>query len=308
MITGGMNSLHNEALSWIGDGSSGNTLTQKANDLIIESKSTGTPFNLRVNSEKASDGYYWQANIQKLKGNVSFGAVTKDEFKPGWKAKGVFYNGNLTNGSGALQVNWGPMFEAGDSVGVQVAPGSDALEVSFYKNGECLGTGFRLPKTTETFYPCLHISGSASLRIEAPPELPSREVSTSTATGFFDDWRLEKAWDGQKSVDFPDAPIKLALAKGNGNALKISFKIANNVNGTGEIVEETETTLKVKIGPFMMTRMMPPPEYRPLESMLGTKKITTISLDDNCRLTVAGPEIKTEWSRFVRVPRALTAY
>jgi hypothetical protein len=305
-----MNSLHNEALTWIGDGSDGNTLSQTGNDLIIASKSPGTPFNLRVDSEKASEAYYWQASIQELKGNLSFGAVIKDDFKPGWKAKGMFYNGNLTNGSGALQVSWGPRYEAGDSVGVQVTPGSDALEVSFYKNGECLGAGFRLPKstTTTTFYPCLHISGSASLRIEAPPDLPSTEVSASTATGFYGDWKLDKAWDGETPVDFPDDPIKLDLTKGSGKALKIHFKVANNLAGTGEIVEETETALIVKMGPLMSTRMMPPPEYRTLETLLGTKEITSITLDGNSTLTVAGPAIKTEWSRFVRAPRPLTSY
>jgi hypothetical protein len=302
-----MNSLRNEALTWVGDGSDGNTLSQTGNDLIIASKSTGTPFNLRVDSKLASEAaYYWQAKIEKLKGSLSFGAVMKDGFKPGWKVKGMFYNGNLTNGSGALQVGWGPSYEAGDSVGVQVTPGSDALEVSFYKNGECLGTGFRLPKSKATFYPCLHISGSASLRTEAPPELPSTEVSASTATGFYGDWKLDKAWDGESPVDFPDDPIKLGLTKGSGNALKIHFKVANNVGGTAEIVEETESTLTVKTGPFMSTKMMPPPKYRALEKLLGTKEITSITLDGT--LTVAGPESKTEWSRFLRVPRPLTSY
>ena len=303
-----MNSIHNETLTWIGDGSDGNTLTQTANDLIIASKSPGTPFNLVANSDKASEPYYWQATIQKLTGNISMGAVSKDEFKPGWKVKGMFYNGNLTNGTAALKVNWGPRFAAGDTIGVRVTPGSQFLEVSFYKNGECLGTGFHLSNNnTTTYYPCLHISGSAQVHIETPPDLPSTELSAPTVTGLYGNWKMDKAWDGENPVMFPDVPITLELA-GDGNHVTIYFKVANNVGGSAQIVEQTDTALTVKTGPFMMTRMMPPPEYQPLESLLGSKEITHITLEEHSKLTVSGPEMKTGWSRLVRAPLPLTTY
>ncbi|CAB9531075.1 expressed unknown protein [Seminavis robusta] len=303
-----MNSLHNKEMTWVGDGSDGNTLTQTGNDLVIASKSGGTPFNLRLDSEQASQDYYWQATIQKLKGNLSFGAVSKDGFKPGWKTKGMFYNGNLTNGSGALKVSWGPRFEVGDAVGVRVSPG-ESLTVTFYKNGECLGTGFRLSNNTTTFYPCLHVSGSASLSVEVPEALPSTELSTPNVTGFYGDWKLDKAWDGENPLTIPDdRPLRLELIN-EGSKIKMHFKIANNIGGGASILEQNETTMKVDCGPFMMSRMMPPPEFRTLENLIGTKKITTITLDDsNGTLTVTGPEMKTEWSRLIRAPEALNTF
>ena len=87
-----MNSLHDETLKWVGDGSDGNTLTQSGNDVEVASKSAGTPFNFRLDSEKSASDYFVNVEIKKLEGNVSLGAVRKDEFKSGWKTKGLFYN------------------------------------------------------------------------------------------------------------------------------------------------------------------------------------------------------------------------
>jgi hypothetical protein len=90
-----MNALHNEDLAWIGDGSEGNTLNQNGNEVEIASKSTGTPFNVRLDSENAASTYFIDVEIKKLKGSLSLGAVRIDEFRPGWKTKGLFYNVSL---------------------------------------------------------------------------------------------------------------------------------------------------------------------------------------------------------------------
>ena len=304
-----MNSLYNEVLTWIGDGSNG-SLTQKNSDVTIASATRGTPFNARIDSAKASEDYYFQATITKLKGSLSIGVVSKDEFLPGWKAKGMFYNGNLTNGSGALKTSWGPRFEAGDSLGVRVTPGGNALAVTYFKNGDSIGTGFQLAKNKTVFYPCLSVCGSASVVIEAPQELPSIEVPTAVASGFYGDWKLEKAWDGEFPLTIPDRPIKFMLSKEakSKDSLQMSFKVANSMNGTARLLKESETELAIESGPFMMTMMMPPPEFRPLETLLGSKKMTKLALDDNAILILSGPEMKTEWSRFVRTPEPLNAY
>ena len=78
--------------AWIGDGSDGSTLTQTGNEVMIASKSAGTPFNVRLDSEKAASDYYIQVKLNQIKGNFSLGAVSKDEFRPGWKCKGMMYN------------------------------------------------------------------------------------------------------------------------------------------------------------------------------------------------------------------------
>ena len=300
-----MNALYNESLSWVGDGSEGSTLTQEGNTVEIGSKTSGTPFNARLDNEKCASDYFVQVSITRLKGSLSIGAVCKDEFKSGWKCKGLFYNGNLTNGSAALKTSWGPRFATGDSLGMRVSRG-DALEVTFYKNGECLGTGFQLAGNTATYYPCLHVSGSALVDVEIPEQLPSTEIKAKTPTGFFGDWRFEKAWNGEQEVNVPEGR-KLSLAKAKGG-IQITCKIGNNVSGNAKVIEETNTSMTVETGPFMMTRMMPPPEFRPLENLVSSKKITTIELEEDTKLKLSGPELKVECSRWIRSPQALTSY
>lgn len=90
-----MNSLHNEKLQWVGDGSEGSKLTTSGNSVEMEGKSRGTPFNVRLKSDKLDEAYYIGVEIKKLVGNFSLGAVREDEFKPGWKTKGLFYNVSL---------------------------------------------------------------------------------------------------------------------------------------------------------------------------------------------------------------------
>ena len=50
--------------------------------------------------------------------SLGAGLVERDGFLPGWKARGCFYNGNVTNGSAALIVGFGDRIKAGDAVGV----------------------------------------------------------------------------------------------------------------------------------------------------------------------------------------------
>jgi len=303
-----MNPLHNETLTWVGDGLEGSTLTQTGNDLVIASKSTGTPFNVRLDTEKAAQDYYLQVSITSLKGHLSIGAVKKDEFKSGWKGKGMFYNGNLTNAGAALKTDWGPRFAVGDSLGIRVAHG-DALEVAFYKNGKSLGTGFKLAGNTTTYYPCLHISGFCSVSVEIPEQLPSTALQGATATGFFGTWKMDKAWDGEKSVAIPDGrPLQLILGKDKVGGLTMSCKIGNSLNGQVKVLEETETSMTVETGPFMMTMMMPPPQYRAMENLISMKAITKMDLEENTKLTLSGPEMKVECSRLARTPEALTKY
>ncbi|CAB9510453.1 expressed unknown protein [Seminavis robusta] len=278
-------------MAWVGDGSddTGTTFTQTGNNLVITGSDDPLQFNLRLDhSEQASctQDYYWQATIQELKGHLSFGAVSEDGINPGYKIKGMFYNGNLTNGSycslrenwgPSLRDRWGPSFQTGDVIGVV---------------------------------------GSASLCVEAPETSPSTELSTPNVTGFYGNWKLDKAWNGKNQLKIPRdylcRPILLELInEGSNKEIKIYFDISNTISGTASILQQNETTIKVDCGPgFVSTRALPlNPVIRSLEDLLTAKNITTITLDkDNGMLTVTGPEMKTEWSRLIRIPEAFTKF
>ena len=109
------NSLYGVAMNWIGDGKGDASFTvQDASVLCVRGGETGTPFNIRLDLQTPRPDYYFQVVIQEMTDSLSVGIVTPSEFQPGWKTKGMFYNGNLTNGSAALAVNWGPRFGIGE--------------------------------------------------------------------------------------------------------------------------------------------------------------------------------------------------
>lgn len=309
-----MNSLYNASQAWVGDGSTGGELIVDENNLSIASASAGTPFNVRLDcsDELAAADYYFQVQIKEMKGNFSIGVVTKAEFHPGWKTKGMFYNGNLTNGSGALKISWGPRFQAGDSLGLRFSTKESGVEIAFFKNGASLGVGFRLVNNKNVYYPCLHVGGQIKLSTEFPSELPSAEYShpSMTSSGFYGDWQLIEAFDGQSPIPFPTSKlIKAMLSKESHGTLQLGFKVGNSLNARTKIIHESDAELSIEHGPFMMTKMMPPPELRPLESLLSQKKMTTIKMEqDGTTLLISGPEMKTKWRRFVRVPEALGSY
>jgi hypothetical protein len=206
-------------------------------------------------------------------------------------------------------VDWGPRFSAGDSLGVRVSPGGNATEVTFFKNGASLGTGFQLAENKNVFYPCLHVSGQVSLSVEIPQELPSTEVPVKSPCGLFGVWQLKSALDGESPIPIPDSRIlTLKLEREGSNSIKMAFKIGNQIRGNAKIVEDHGTSLTIDHGHFLSTRMMPPPDLQPIERLITTKKMTTLSLEDNNTLILSGPELRTEWSHHFRVPEALQSY
>jgi len=310
-----MNSLHNETLTWIGDGSNGGTVTQADNSLTISSASSGTPFIVRATSESTTvfqKDYYFQATLSNLeKGHLSIGVVAENEFRPGWKTKGMFYNGNLTNGSAALKTSWGPRFQQGDSLGVRVSH-EEGLQITFYKNGASLGTGFHLANNNTTFYPCFSVTGTTSLVIDTPAELPPVTMPTEEApVGIYGDWKLEKAMDGETPLTVPSSKrlIKFVLSKEEKEGdLKLHFMVGNNIGGHAKIVQQTsEDHITIECDPFMSTRMLPPPELRSLEQLFTSKQLTTIQLKGEV-LVLSGPEMSSEWSRLIREPETLQSY
>lgn len=84
---------------------------------------------------------------------------SENRFRPGWKIKGFFYNGNCTNGSAGLIIGFGKSITVGGVVGVRLMrdDASRKCSIIFYHNGRCLGAGFCVDDSNDEFYPCLHV-------------------------------------------------------------------------------------------------------------------------------------------------------
>jgi len=76
--------------------------------------------------------------------NIWIGVSTEDRFGECYAVKGIFYGGpgNLSDGSGLVQMAWGPELVKGDTVDMKVQNISDGLTVEFGRNGLYLGTAF----------------------------------------------------------------------------------------------------------------------------------------------------------------------
>ena len=71
----------------------------------------GEPINLMYQMDPAKSFYLHVTIVKEIinSGSLSVGVVRQDQFQQGYKIRGMFYNGNLTNVSiSALKVGWGP--------------------------------------------------------------------------------------------------------------------------------------------------------------------------------------------------------
>jgi hypothetical protein len=301
------NPLHGTPLNWISDGKLGASFEVTGeNELTISGGKRGTPFNLRVDTTESD--YYFGFTIQSKTSSLSIGVVTPSECLGGWKTKGMFYNGNLTNGSAAKAVSWGPHFKEGDSVGVRVIDGGK--EVVFYKNGKSLGTGFALADTGgKVFCPCIHVDGDAKVSIEVPAVLPPKEVFSEELTGIVGPWKLvEAVTEAGVSLPVPSSVSTLSVER-EGDALKLHFKVGNPINGGAKILQDNGNSLSIEMGHMMSGRMMSPPGLREIEALICGLGADTISLsEDGKLLTISKEPKKTVWERNPRDPQPLTSY
>lgn len=303
------NALYGAAMNWIGDGKDGASFeVQDVNVLSVLGGEPGTPFNIRLDLETALPDFYFQVFIDEMTDSLSVGIVTPSEFQPGWKTKGMFYNGNLTNGSAALAVSWGPRFGIGDSVGVRVITSSENVEVTFYKNGKSLGAGFIIENVAaQPYCPCLSVDGDAKLKIEIPEELPPQELFVEDDIALPGPWKLVEAHTEKGArLSMPGCPATLELSRDQ-TTVNFAFKVGNPIDGSARILADAGSSLTIKMGPMMSGQMMVPPALREIESLICGLNANLLRLG-NGRLTLRNGPKRTVWERNPRDPLALPSY
>jgi hypothetical protein len=314
------NSWEGKQGQWKGDGTANAVLEDKGNNVVgFASPTRGSPFNIYYDmklddSITTVDGYY-EVVIEKLPpgSSLSVGLVTPEECQSGWKAKGCFYNGNLTNGSAALVTSFGPHLKEKDRVGVRcIRSGGETMDVVHYINGRCLGKGFQLSSAADVssapYYPCLHVSGEAEVGFSIPASLPSTtDRGGSPRDGFAGDWQLSEAVDlNGQAVALPDTAIIMKLAKGDAQTYSLSIKVGNSMNSkislTSGSASEGDSLVGVgiEVGPFMSTMMMPRPELRAVETYVSKsfQQMNIMSLNEDGSLVFEGSGAKAVFRAF----------
>lgn len=296
---------------WIGDGGGGE-ITQDGPSLTIKSESRGTPLNVCYDDAPPTASGEWCFEVILVKitkgSSVSVGLVNKEEMLPGWKARGMFYNGNLTNGSAALVTSFGPYLKEGDTVGVYVT--NNNRNVTFYYDGRCLGTGFSL-STEKTYIPCIHVSGEVQISFAIPTNLPATLSKEGVSEGMVDEWKLVEAVnEAGAAVAIPeDRDIVLNLGVSGPDGYDLSLRVGNILRCRAS----KEDGGGIKMGMVMSTMMEPPPELKEIEAFLSSSlpNGTSLELQDNKRLILTGDvsfQLKLVFERYVKTFKPLESY
>jgi hypothetical protein len=246
--------------------------------------------------------------------SLGVGLVAKDKFLPGWKTKGFFYNGNISNGSAGLIIGFGPHVKTGDVVGVYLRRlDGDIFEVVFYQNGRCLGAGFSI-KDSSLLFPCLHVSGSASVKVRKGkvPTVFTRDHGGISNDAYAGSWQIKKLFVGPELGEFPLTEVsqfKLTLERGEGRQYTLSIKIANTFSTTIEIGDKMESFQSIKfLGHCLSTRKMPRPELQELEKLIGkelnggdneSSGLKKIIVTSDGNLIISGPIMEMCYVRHV---------
>lgn len=297
---------------WIGDGSEGGKLdVTNSSTITFASATQGTPFNVRLDAPVA-DSYY---EVKVVEGSLGVGLVTENGFKPGWATRGCFYNGNITNGIAGLTIGFGKYISEGDVVGVYLQRVQDdaggKCNIIFYINGRCLGAGFSLDDKNEKFFPCLHVSGSATVTYSVPssPTVFMREQEVHNNNDpYSGDWAINQAFHGPELSVLPlpeNSTLKVSFEKIEAQAYRLSVKIANSMRTSFKITGKMEAFDKIAFqGGCMSTRMMPSPDFEKVEQFIesavdrkgGFQKMI---ISEDGKLIMSGPTAEMICSRFV---------
>jgi hypothetical protein len=307
--------------SWIGDGTDGATLAVEGSSITFGSSRRGTPYNVRLDSSLSpTDNLYYEVTLdvsEETHGNLAVGFVTSEKFLPGWKTRGLFYNGNLSNGSAGLRMGFGSFLKEGDTVGCFLIRDNDGTtaKVVFYLNGRCLGPGFAIPSCTDAFYPCLHLDGKAKVTYSVPTSFPSvvdREPAKHDDP-YSGDWLLKRAMTGPELHELPlpeEANIVLSFGDNDGGMYRLSIKVANTFNTSVKVVGKMEEFDKIEVGPAMATRMMPPPILEPVEQFVegGLETLYKMIVSGDGNLVLTGPVAEMICERYEKSFDPVTSY
>jgi hypothetical protein len=268
----------------------------------------GSPVNLMAVPDDPSsfpDSYWFQISIVHLErsSNISVGLVLPTEFQPGYKNKGMFYNGNLTNGSAALKTSYGPYLKAGDYVAIECAhvpssasssttTGGWTVTMTIHVNGKRIGRGFEIGTTDkkQRFVPCVAVYGTAKFRSAVTNESLQLANDVPAMHPLEGKWKLVNAKKDTTTaveiVPVPDAQIaaeprdiivtisheKSTDSQHQNQSLNLSVHVYNNIGMkkayTASPDQKFFELVNIGHGP-MSTMMMPPPPYHRVEQELS---------------------------------------
>jgi len=212
------------------------------------------------------------------------GVATEEGFGQGWKIKGLFFGGNLSDGGGLVRQRFGEWIKQGMKIGVLVEYDSEAITVTFYQDGRCLGPAFKAKRLSSgEVFPVVKANRDGDRFAisfpEAPPAARAREPpgggQAHPAEGT---WALERLSVGPELGEFPLAarmeghgPARLTVEAAEPGTFRLCFRVANSLST--RVACEQDPALapfeKLKPGPVASTRMMGPEGMMQVEAAVA---------------------------------------
>jgi hypothetical protein len=272
--------------------------SESAPRLINMDTTAGSPLNLLCSLTSPQPKYFFRVEFLEATSqstSLSVGVVRPSEFKKGYGTKGLFYNGNITNGSGALKVGYGPYLKQGDVATVEYTELEDKYQVKFHVNGTCLGIAFEIPKespSSESFVPCLHGKGGILVRAVVLSETPNNEMVAPAEHSLKGKWTLLQSYEArdgktriwpvgtQQGTDGSEhRTITLNLEPHTSSDIPNCWLLVLKVFNTMRLMrilsgDERDNKYELSVHPgahpgATSTMMMPPPPFGEIESKLS---------------------------------------
>lgn len=168
--------------------------------------------------------------------------------------KGLFYGGpgNLSDGNSLVTGHWGPKFGDGDVIGMRVEHSAQGTVVAFSKNGAGLGTAFNIQGWGKGGSLCPAVSMDSDGQKVSITQVDMPEAGSMLASAARDSAGVEGSWAGKFKCD---------VSKEGENGWRVCASVGNNMS----CLVEKGADGKLKCGPVISTKMMPPPHLRDLE-------------------------------------------
>ncbi|RWS11936.1 hypothetical protein B4U79_17494 [Dinothrombium tinctorium] len=143
--------------------------------------------------------HYFEFTFEKGDGFVGF--TTKDHFAHGYRIRGLFYGGTLSDGSRRLGA-FSRRVHEGDTVGLRIDLTSENVKVFVYLNGRSLGLAFDVNRGNITdLYPAIHTDEDAVVEIRKSDNYPTvTEYQPQVFSGIEGDFAFQEAVDDGKTV------------------------------------------------------------------------------------------------------------
>lgn len=253
-------------------------------EFIVEGKPSGSPVNALYN-QRLSSGQYFEIDVLELQGSVAIGVTTQEAFGPGWGCKGLFFNGNLSNGSALVRQSFGEPINKGMQVGVLTEFDSETVSVVFYQDGRCLGPAFISKRLSGAeIFPVVHASHEGDrfgIRLlESSPSVRTRQPkgggTLHPAEGV---WTLKELFVGPELGQFPLAAkmeegseVTLKVEAIDACSFRFSARVVNNISFSVSAAPDDVLAPFEKLTPgrVMATKMMGPPGMMEVEKEVAS--------------------------------------